>query len=496
MNNLRAAEQNGAAADPAATGGTGHAGGAGTRSRGRNLFRVLPWLYTFVRMRSFQFLLVFPAFVIFYFFILAGLAGSPVGNRNIIIVFVWILWWFLLIALMVPFFGRLWCVMCPIPFFGEWFQRMALIKVRGGRTGGTRNTMSGLNKRWPRSLSNIWIQNIGFLLLGMFFIILATRPFVSAAVLGGMLILSTGLAMVYQRRVFCSYLCPVSGFLGMYSTASAIELRPVDPDVCINCREKSCTSGSDQGWACPWFLYMGELDRNNFCGLCMECVKSCANENIGLFTRPFFSDVQMKGYDEVWKSFIMLTLALVYNVVLFGPWGNVKDWANVSQVGDWRGFLLYALSIAAICLAVVPAVWGLVTYLSKKLGRAADIGWKTLFVRYSYVLVPLGLFAWIALSVPLVMVNGSYVLAIISDPLGRGWNLFGTSGVPWTPIYPEYAVYVQILLMLAGLGFSLKKGLDIGRPMFADKRRLAWSLLPVGLFCLLVTAVFLLDFAA
>jgi hypothetical protein len=33
-------------------------------------------------------------------------------------------------------------------------------------------------------LSNIWIQNIGFLLLGMFFIILATRPFVSAVVLG------------------------------------------------------------------------------------------------------------------------------------------------------------------------------------------------------------------------------------------------------------------------------------------------------------------------
>jgi len=40
---------------------------------------------------------------------------------------------------------------------------------------------------------------------------------------------------------------------------------------------------------------------------------------------------------------------------------------------------------------------------------------RTLFVRYAYLLVPVGLMAWVAFSVPLVMVNGTYILATASD---------------------------------------------------------------------------------
>lgn len=38
-----------------------------------------------------------------------------------------------------------------------------------------------------------------------------------------------------------------------------------------------------------------------------------------------------------------------------------------------------------------------------------------------------GLLAWIAFSVPLIFVNGSYIISVISDPFGWGWNLFGTA---------------------------------------------------------------------
>ena len=40
------------------------------------------------------------SFTVFYLFILSGLWGSPVGNRNIAIIFVWILWWFVLKAIL------------------------------------------------------------------------------------------------------------------------------------------------------------------------------------------------------------------------------------------------------------------------------------------------------------------------------------------------------------------------------------------------------------
>ena len=116
-----------------------------TRAHRIDLLARLPSLKKLFKKRSFQFLLIFPNLILFYIFIIAGIFGSPVGNRNIIIIFVWIIWWFLLISIMVPFFSRLWCIMCPIPFVGEWFQRGALIKVRDGKTGGLRNKMYGFN---------------------------------------------------------------------------------------------------------------------------------------------------------------------------------------------------------------------------------------------------------------------------------------------------------------------------------------------------------------
>jgi plastocyanin len=65
-----------------------------------NLLEKFPWLKKILRLHSFQFLIILPNFVVFYLFILSSLWGSPVGNRNIAIIFVWILWWFVLKAIM------------------------------------------------------------------------------------------------------------------------------------------------------------------------------------------------------------------------------------------------------------------------------------------------------------------------------------------------------------------------------------------------------------
>ncbi len=453
--------------------------------RGINLFEKIPLLKKLCRLRSFQFLVIFPNLVFFYFFLIAGLFGSPVGNRNVIVIFVWILWWFLLITFMVPLFSRIWCVMCPFPFFGEWFQRRALIRARPGKTGGLRNELFGLNKKWPRALSNIWLQNIGFLFICTFSAMLLTRPIVSVLVLGGLFVIATVLAFFYRMRSFCMYICPVSGFQGLYAMTSMVALRSIDPERCRKeCKEKNCvTGGGENGWACPWFQYLGKMERNNYCGLCMECVKSCSNDNVGLFVRPFAADTYMKSYDESWKAFIMLALALVYSVTLLGPWGTIKDWANIAETGNWKGFLLYAGIVWSAALVVIPGLWALAAWGGKKLSGTDSVSTKQLFIRYSYLLVPLGLLAWIAFSFPLIMVNGSYIVSVLSDPMGTGWDLFGTAHIPWTPVFPEYTVYVQIPLLLFGLGFSLKRGHEIAQSLYPDKAQAVRSLLPAGLVC-------------
>src|SRR5512136_642198 len=105
--------------------------------------------------------------------ILAGISGTPVGNRNFGIVFVWIAWWAVLILVAVPLFGRGWCAVCPIPLPGEWLQRGAVLGPVGTRPGW-------LGLRWPKSLRNIWLQSASFLLLALSSTVLLTTPSVTA----------------------------------------------------------------------------------------------------------------------------------------------------------------------------------------------------------------------------------------------------------------------------------------------------------------------------
>jgi len=457
-----------------------------------DIFARLPWLKRLVQMRSFQFLAILPNLFMFYLFIFSGLFGTPVGNRNIIIVFVWILWWFLLITMLVPLASRIWCTVCPLPFFGDWLQRRAVIRVRPGKSPGTENKFFGLHKRWPKALSNIWMQNFGFLLLATFSVLLVTRPIVSTVVFGIMFLVATALALVFRLRAFCQYVCPISGFLSLYSMTATVELRSIDKNVCLKCKDKSCIRGSERGWACPWNMYMGKLDRNNYCGLCFECVKSCPNDNISLFARPFAtSDTTLRGYDEVWKACIMLVLALSYSVVLLGPWGRLKDWANISEVRNWRGFGVVASSQALLALVVFPGIYYLAVRLSKWYARAQDIPTRELFLRYAYGLVPMGLLAWIAFSVPLLMVNGSYILSVMSDPLGWGSNLFGTADFPWTPFRPDWVPFVQVPILLAGFYFGMRGLHKVGRQLFSDSAQLLRSLVPLTGLLVGVTCVFL-----
>lgn len=456
-----------------------------------DLFEKIPFLKKFVKMRIFQNLLVIPNLVVFMLIIIAGLIGTPVGNKNIAIVFIWILWWFLLIAIMVPFASRVWCTMCPLPFFGELFQRLSLIKVRMGKTAGMRNKLYGFNLKWPKIFKNIWLQNIGFLTMCTFSAILVTRPFVTAVVLGGFIIVALILAIFYKLRVFCSYICPVSGFLSLYSTTSMIELRSKSVDECKKCRSKACMKGNEDGYGCPWFIYMGKLERNNYCGLCMECVKSCPNDNIALNVRSFATETTIKGFDEAWKGFIMLALAMAYSVILLGTNGTVKDWANVSETGMWGGFFYYALILWSSAMIILPLIFLGFSYLSKLAAGIKEITIKEIFLGYSYVLVPLGLLAWIAFSVPLIFINGSYIISVISDPLGWGWNLFGTADFKWQPLWPEYLVYVQIVLLLTGLYFAIIKAYEIGLRLFNSNTAAFKGLIPISIFSLIVCLVFL-----
>jgi ferredoxin len=433
-----------------------------------------PVINRLLRSRWPQFLIAAVALGGFAFAIAAGLAGTPVGSRNFAIVMVWIAWWAALILVLVPLLGRGWCSVCPIPLPGEWLQRGALL---GPATGSSRRGL-GLNLRWPNRLRNIWLQNAGFALLAVFSPVVLTQPRVTAWVLLALFVVAVALSLVYERRAFCRYVCPVGGFVGLYAQFAPIEVRVKDTSVCAAHTEKSCYTGSADGYGCPWQVFPGGLVKNTYCGACMECLRACPLDNIAINLRPPGADLthlpgpafdgpplpplpagtagrggRGQGWgvragrrlDEAFKNFRMLGSAIVYAAVLLGPWGALKSAAYLVGTAGW---FIYAPIFLVFVFAALPGLF----YLAVRAGRGQALtAASKAFVALSYSLVPLGLAAWVAFSLAFVFTNLSYVWPVLSDPMGWGWNLLGTATLAWTPYLSALLPPMQVAVLLGGL---------------------------------------------
>jgi len=407
----------------------------------------------------------------YLFAILAGLVGTQVGSHNFSIVFVWIAWWAILILVAVPFFGRGWCAVCPIPLPGEWLQRGAVLHP-------PRKKPKWFNLRWPRAFRNIWLQNISFLLLALFSSVLLTTPNITGIVLAGMLFAAIGLSTVFERRAFCRYLCPVGGFIGLYSQTAPVELRIKDKQVCATCEGKPCYNGSANGYGCPWDVFPGGLTKNTYCGLCMECIRTCPHDNIAVNLRPFSADLARPStrMDEAFKAFIMLGSAMIYAGVLLGPWGALKDAAYNVGTSAW---FIYAAVFLGVIFVIMPSLFALCISRFENLNA-----FKKRFATLSTSLIPLGLMFWVAFSLSFVLTNATYIFASLSDPLGFGWNLFGTANVTWQPMLTSILAPGQTLALVGGLIWS-------ARTAQKAANEAKTSLIPVIVYCFITTLVML-----
>jgi hypothetical protein len=424
-----------------------------------------PAVRNLLRQRALNWMVMTAAFFGFVLAIAAGILGTAAGSANFGIVFVWIVWWGLLMGALLPLGGRLWCFICPIPAPGEWLQRKAIVESPGN--GGAAGLLSidnperstaprGLSHgwRWPKSLRGIWLQNVGFLAVALLSTVILTRPSATGWVLLAFLAGAVGLAMFFERRSFCRYVCPVGGFIGLYSLVAPVELRVRDPLVCQEHRTKDCYLGNESGYGCPWLEQPWTMDRNAYCGLCGECLRTCTKDNVAVNIRLPGPDLLVAhGWklDEAYKAFIMLACAAIYPVVFLGPWGWLKEWANLETLS---GFGLYALGFLVLNVVALPGLH-LSTAALTRWVSGLDIPLGRLFVALAYPLVPLGLAAWMAFTVSLVFANLSYALPVLSDPFGWGWNLLGTRDVAWHPFFTGWVPPIQAALLIAGLIASI-----------------------------------------
>jgi hypothetical protein len=180
--------------------------------------------------------------------------------------------------------------------------------------------------------------------------------------------------------------------------------------------------------------------------------------------------------DEAFKAFIMLGSSMIYAGVLLDPWGALKDAAYNVGTSAW---FIYAVIFLAIIFIILPGFF-MLGILKKK----SALPLKQRFASLSTALIPLGLMFWVAFSLSFVLTNASYIIAALSDPLGLGWNLFGTANAVWQPMLTSVLAPAQTLALVGGLIWS-------ARTAQKAANEIRTSSIPVIVFCFIVTLVML-----
>ena len=192
------------------------------------------------------------AAAMFLLVIYAGLFGTAVPERNIATVLTWTVWWSA-VVISVFFVGSAWCAICPWDAIASWLVRRKLWR-RGAES-------TSLNLKVPKMFRSIWPALLMF--IGLTWLELGAgvtiSPYATALMALLMVVLATISLAVYERKAFCRYFCAVGRTLGAYGAMAPIALRPIDNQVCAECKTLECYHGTKDIEPCPTHLVMGRI---------------------------------------------------------------------------------------------------------------------------------------------------------------------------------------------------------------------------------------------
>ena len=458
----------------------------------RDLLALRP-IHRALRFRSFQFLAIVPAALIVAVVVASTWLGIDHPGFNFGTVFTWVVWWGALLVSFI-FLGRAWCLVCPVGAVGEWIQRLSL-------WGRSRYT-AGLGLPWPRPLRNLWLATglfIAFIWLDNGYGI-SNSPRLTAGLIVVLTVVSAWIGLLFERRAFCRYLCPLTAFIGVNSLFSILELRSRDGDVCrTDCPTKDCYRGNARTYGCPMGEFPGgAMDTNLLCILCTECIKACGHDNIALRFRAPGRDLWAMRRPRVDGAFAAITvvgLATLAPLVTNAWLPAVRRlFAAVLPAGfppnDPPRLVAVSLLFALGLGASVALVYGF-SSLSHWAAGAETVPARTLFVHYAYAFVPLGLFKF---------------LADLLDHALRTWGTLGDVtralmlDFPRNRVVPGRVTVVQLVgpvetyllqtaLLLAGLLFTLFALHRISLRLFADRDVALASFLPMAGLGVVLTLV-------
>ena len=127
-------------------------------------------------------------------------------------------------------------------------------------------------------------------------------------------------------------------------------------------------------------------------------------------------------------------------------------WSDLS--GDLDGFAYHALGTAGLlaAIALVAALYLASMQIAAMLTARAAGGVRVLAGSFVHSLVPIAWAYAVAHYVSLLLFEGQAFFALLSDPFGRGWNLFGTADnrIDFTAVSTTTISWMQVAAIVVG----------------------------------------------
>ncbi|ABB36293.1 4Fe-4S binding protein [Synechococcus sp. CC9605] len=259
-------------------------------------------------------------------------------------------WWWPLILLSYPLVGRLWCAICPFMVWGQIAQKLTPWR----------------KKSWPHGDMDRWgapVLAAGFAVILLWEEVwnLENTAWLSSCLL---LLITAGAvvgSLLFEKRFWCRYLCPVGGMNGLFAKLSILELRAESGTCSGSCSSYACFKGGaadGEGLetnGCPLGSHPAHLSDNRNCVLCMSCVQACPNRSPQLRLRPPAADLQPNMHTPSSERGLILVLA---GGICLHHWQRLLGWLPLAPSSLHEGPLLARLSFAVLALAL-PAAIGL-----------------------------------------------------------------------------------------------------------------------------------------
>jgi polyferredoxin len=407
-----------------------------------------------------------PFFAIAVLLLIDGFTGPQMASRNLATVAPWVHYrGFVIVALLLV--GNLFCMGCPFMLPRTLAKRLA---IRG--------------RRFPRFLRNKWLAVAG--LFAIFFayewLDLWASPALTAWVIVFYFVASFVLEAFFTESAFCKYVCPLGTFNFVYSTASPTQIAIRDQSVCATCVGKECINGSyapekpttspvialdsiavntsshsPKGTlGCGTELFAPQIKSNLDCTLCLDCVRACPHENVGLFVRtPGRELLKFGAWSKRWDiSLLFVILAFMGLTNAFGMVPPVYDLqaTMVEQWGIQSDFLVLFIiffvgNIVLPIVVVLLAAW--FVRMATRIGRYYKL--REIVASFAPSFVPLGLGIWIAHYGFHFLIAPLSIIPVVQEFLGQtgDWATYAT------PVAGEWIGLIQVVALLGGFVWSM-----------------------------------------